>query len=176
MQYYFDKVLHLGKSESRLYTMIPTLAMAAGMAAGGWLADRAEAKHPGRLGRIVVPGLGMLASAVFLALGIVGDGALWVVGFFALAMGALGASESPFWVTSVELGRRRGGLSASILNTGGNLGGMLAPVVTPYFSDYFGWKAGLLLASALCIVGAALWLRIDPNEGAEVAPAVEALA
>jgi MFS family permease len=176
MQHYLDVVLKLGKSDARLYTMIPTLAMAVGMAVGGWLLDRAEARYPGRVGRIIVPGLGMLASGVFLALGIVGDGVFWVVGFFSLALAALGASEASFWVTGVELGRSRGGLSASILNTVGNVGGMIAPVVTPLFSDYFGWKAGLFLASALCIVGAALWLWIDPKDGVGARPAVEALA
>ena len=55
-----------------------------------------------------------------------------------------------------------------MLNTGGNLGGMLAPVVTPLFSDFFGWRAGLGLASGLCVFGAVLWVWIDPDEGAEV--------
>jgi MFS family permease len=169
MQYYFDVILKLGKADSRFYAMIPTLAMAVGMMAGGWLADFVQSRFPGRAGRVAAPAMAMLASAVFLALGLLGDRPLWVLACFTLAMGALGASESSFWVTGVELGRRRGGLSASIVNTGGNLGGMLAPVVTPLFSDYFGWKAGLGLASALCVVGAALWLWIDPEEGNEAA-------
>ncbi|APW58825.1 MFS transporter [Paludisphaera borealis] len=164
MQYYFDVILKLGKADGRLFTMIPTLAMAFGMMAGGWLADRVQARFPGRIGRIAAPAFAMLASAILLAMGVLGDRPVWVVACFTLAMGALGASESPFWVTSVELGGRRGGLSAAILNTGGNLGGMLAPVVTPLFSGYFGWKAGLGLASALCVVGAGLWLWIDPEE------------
>lgn len=176
MQYYFDVVLKLGKADGRFFAMIPTLAMAFGMMAGGWLTDFVQSRFPNRAGRVAAPAAAMLASAVLLALGLLGDTPIWVVGCFTLAMGALGASESPFWVMSVELGRRRGGLSAAILNTGGNLGGMLAPVVTPLFSDYFGWKAGLLLASALCLVGAALWLWIDPMDGAEAKPAIEALA
>src|SRR5262249_16902861 len=43
-QYYFDKVLNLGKADGRLYATIPTLAMAVGMISGGWLADRARSR------------------------------------------------------------------------------------------------------------------------------------
>ena len=109
MQYYFDEVLKLGKADGRLYAMIPTLAMAFGMMAGGWMADRARARFRGRLGRVVAPALAMLASALFLALGVLEDRPIWIVGCFTLAMGALGASESPFWVAGVALGGRRGG-------------------------------------------------------------------
>ena len=36
-------------------------------------------------------------------------------------------SEGPFWVTAIELGGSQGGVSAALLNTGGNIGGILAP-------------------------------------------------
>jgi MFS transporter, ACS family, D-galactonate transporter len=164
MQYYFDEVLNLGKADGRLYATLPTLAMAAGMMSGGWIADRIQLRFDGWRGRALVPVCGMIASAVLLGAGILGGRPGWVVTCFALAMGALGVSEAPFWVTGIELGSRRGGLSAAILNTGGNAGGILAPVITPLFSKYFGWQAGLGLAGVLCIFGAALWWWIDPNE------------
>lgn len=164
MQYYFDEVLKLGKSDGRLYATIPTLAMAVGMMCGGWLADRIQMRFGGWRGRAIAPVCSMIASAVLLGMGILGSQPVWVVSCFALAMGALGASESAFWVTGIELGRKRGGLSAAILNTGGNAGGIMAPVITPLFSQYFGWQAGLGLASVLCILGAALWWWIDPYE------------
>ena len=37
IQYYFDKVLNLGKMDGRLYATIPLIAMAIGMTSGGWL-------------------------------------------------------------------------------------------------------------------------------------------
>ena len=134
------------------------------MMCGGCLADRAQLRWGGRLGRAIVPVCGIIASAVFLALGIIGGPPEYVVTCFSLAMGAVGASESSFWVTGIEIGGRRGGLSGAILNAGGNFGGLLAPVITPLFSHYFGWQAGLGLASGLCVVGAVLWLWIVPAE------------
>ena len=105
----------------------------------------------------------MIGSAVFLLAGIFFGPPWWVVTCFALAMGALGASESPFWVAGVEIGGKRGGLSAALLNTVGNAGGLVAPIVTPLFSERFGWQWGLAVASVLCLLGAVLWPWIDPR-------------
>ena len=105
----------------------------------------------------------MAASAVLLILGIAGKDPVWAVTCIALAMGALGATESFFWVTGVELGRRHGGLSAAILNTGGNAGGIPAPYLTPWISAQYGWQIGLGLASVLVLIGAVLWCWIGPG-------------
>ncbi len=164
MQFYFDKVLAFGKDEGRLYATIPTVAMAVGMILGGWLTDRVIERAGRRRGRAIFASCGMLASALFLGVGAAGRGPLWVVGFFALSMGAIGLCESSFWTCVIELGGRRGGFSAAILNTGGNAGGLLAPFVTPLLSKYFGWQAGLGLAAIFCIAGATLWYWIDPDE------------
>lgn len=163
MQYYFDTVMKLGTADGRFYATITTVAMAVGMVCGGWPADRARIRFGPRRGRAIVPVCGMLASALFLGLGISSSHLFWVVTCFTLAMAALGTCESSFWVTGVEIGRKRGGLSSSILNAGGNVGGIVAPVLTPYFSQSFGWQAGLGAASAFCVFGALLWLWIDPD-------------
>lgn len=163
MQHYFDEIMHLGKDAGRLYATIPTLAMAVGMMGGGWTADVAHRLCGGPRGRSLVAASGMATSAVFIVVGIVATQPLWVVTSFALAMGALGASEPCFWVTGIELGRQRGGLSAAILNTGGNAGGILAPAITPIISQYVGWQGGLGLASALCLSGAVMWLWIGAD-------------
>lgn len=164
MQFYFDNELKLGKATSREYTTLAMLAMAVGMLCGGVLGDRMQSRFPGRYSRAVAPACGMAASALFMFAGLAGDSSTWVLGCFSLSMAALGASESAFWVTGIELGGKRGGLSAAILNAVGNVGGILAPIITPYFSSYFGWKAGLCLAAVVCFGGAVLWLWIDPRE------------
>jgi MFS family permease len=164
IQYYFDEILHLGKDKGRLYATICSLAMAAGMFLGGWLADRIHRRMPTKLGRALVPMLGMIAGAVFTVLGLVADEPIWSEFCFALAMAAVGAAEGPFWVTAIELGGRRGGSSAAIFNTGGNIGGLLAPVVTPIIGEYATWQGGIGLACAFCMAGAILWAWIDPAE------------
>jgi MFS family permease len=164
MHYYFQDVLHLEAERSRYYAGILFLAQAAGMAGGGWLADRAQHRYGLRLGRALVPVGGMLGSAGFLILGLLAAEPGWIVLWFALAMAAIGACEGPFWTTAIELGGVRGGTAAGLCNTGGNAGGLLAPIVTPWVSRIAGWPAGISLGSLVCVLGVCLWWWIDPAE------------
>lgn len=167
MEFYFDSVLELGKDRSRLYSTLVVLASGLGMVLGGWLTDRTLSLR-GRGGRALVPVTGLLASGVVLLAGLWTSHAELTLLCFAGAMAALGACEAPFWTTAVEIGGRRGGTTAALMNTGGNAGGLLAPVVTPSLSLYFGWQVGMGLASLVVFVGALLWLGIDPR--ARLAP------
>ena len=165
IKYYFNQILHLGQDKSRIYTMIAMLAMAVGMAAGGWLSDRVEVRLGQRRGRALVCIGSLTVSALFLGMGILGQGVTWIVACFALAMGVLGICEAAFWTSATQVGASRGGIAAAIMNTGGNGGGLLAPIITPYFASYFGWKSGLGLACGVSLLGALCWLWIDPAEG-----------
>ena len=164
MSYYFQSILSLPGGASRSYAAIPTLAMAVGMPLGGWVSDRVERVLGPRRGRRVVPMVGMTAGAVFLVLGVVAQGPGWVVAWFALAMGAVGAAEGPFWATAIALGGKRGGSSGALFNTGGNAGGMLAPILTPWVGQRLGWTWAIGLGGLICLMGVALWLGIDAGE------------
>jgi ACS family D-galactonate transporter-like MFS transporter len=167
MHYYFKEVLRLEDHTSRLYAAIPNLAMAVGMVAGGWLSDRLLGPCGYRLGRALVPMVGMFAGAVLLGLGIVTETPEWIVFWFALAMAAVGTSEGPFWATAVDLGRGRGGTAAGIMNTGGNLGGLVAPAITPWVAHLLGWKWAIGVGSAICLLGVCAWAWIDPTHSDE---------
>jgi MFS family permease len=165
--HYFDDVLHLGKIESRYYAGVLYLAEAAGMVLGGWLSDRLVRGYGYRFGRAAVPMGGLLLSAGFLGLGLLATRAEAVVGWFSLAVCAIGACEGPFWATAIDIGGSRGGTSAGICNTGGNVGGLIAPIITPWVSGHWGWPWGIGLGSLVCLAGAALWLWIDPTDRME---------
>ena len=125
MQYYFDKVLHLGGTTSKYYAGFLQVALAVGMPLGGWLSAHWSRKWGVRRGRAFVAGGGMAASAVLLGFGVVSREPFWIVLWFALAHAALGASEGPIWATAVDIGGRKGGTAAAICNTGGNVGGLI---------------------------------------------------
>jgi MFS family permease len=164
INYYLEKVLVLPQQTSRIYAMIPTLAMAVGMPLGGWLSDRLEHAWGTSSSRRIVPMVGMSAGAVFLIFGVLASEPVWKVAYFTLALGSVGLSEGPFWASAVELGGRRGGSSAALFNTGGNAGGLLAPVVTPWVGERFGWSYAVALAGLICLVGVVLWFWIDLDE------------
>ncbi len=164
MNYYFQTVLELPESRSRAYAAIPPLAMAVGMPLGGWITDRLEYVFGTHRGRKIVPMVGMLSGAGLLMLGVLARDPAWIVTWFALALGAVGTAEGAFWVTAIELGGRRGGSSAAILNTGGNAGGMLAPVLTPWIGQLYGWGYAVGLGALISLLGVLLWLGIEIGE------------
>jgi MFS family permease len=164
MDYYFGKQLKLPTEQRRIYSAIPILAMAVGMALGGRVSDGLVRRFGLRWGRVLVPVTGLLGGAAFLGLSVAARQPEWIVAGITLAMGAVGAVEAPTWTTAVELGGHRGGTAAGICNTGGNVGGLLAPVVTPWVAARAGWSWAIGLASLGCLVGVALWLWIDPAE------------
>jgi sugar phosphate permease len=164
MEYYFEDVLKLEKVASRNYATILSLAMAAGMVLGGWLADALTRVWGRRLGRAAVVVVGMLGGATFLGVGLLPTEPGWIVLWFALAMAAVGATEGPMWATALELGGRNRATAAGLFNTGGNAGGMLAPMITPKVSKAFGWPWGIGLGSLVCLAGVCLWLWINPDQ------------
>ena len=164
IEYYFKELMHLSTSQSRTNTTLLILALGVGMPVGGWLADRTQRRHPGRLGWALVPGIAMVLSAGFLFLGVAAREPLWIVVLFSLAMFALGASESSFWQAAVELGGSRGGTAAAIINTGGNGIGLLAPLLTPVISAALGWQWGIAIGGIVGLLGALCWCGIDPTQ------------
>jgi MFS family permease len=164
MNYYFKNQLKLDDKVRPLYAGIPFLAMALGMACGGWVSDRAVRRFGYRAGRASVPVAGLLIGAVFVLLGIALEQPEWIVTCFAIALLGVGSAEAPTWTTAVELGGRRGGLAAGICNTGGNAGGLVAPIVTPLVGERFGWAMAIAIGSAVCLAGVLLWRWIDPRE------------
>jgi MFS transporter, ACS family, D-galactonate transporter len=180
IQYYFETVLQMGKQESRYYAGIPPLAMAAGFPLGGWVTDLMRDVLGPRWGRSAV-GMGcMLASAAALAVVPFARQPVWLVIWFSLAMGFMGASDVVFWTTSIELGGRRGGTTGGFNNFLGNLGGTIAPALSPVIAAFIdkrrhalpsllllfgdGWSTALAFASLLCLIGALFWIWIDPTE------------
>jgi MFS family permease len=162
IEYYFKDVMHLSTGQSRTNTTLLILALGVGMPVGGWLADRTQRRHQGRLGWALVPGVAMALSAGFLFLGVLAREPFWIVTLFALAMFALGSSESSFWQAAVELGGQRGGTAAAIINTGGNGVGLLAPLLTPVISTALGWQWGIAIGGIVGLLGALCWWGIDP--------------
>jgi sugar phosphate permease len=166
MGYYFEKVLHLETGTARLYTMLPPLAMIVGMPVGGWIADYLARRLGHRAGRAIVSIFGLSASAICLVVGAQLDSPQAIVAWFTLALAAAGMCEGPVWATVVELGGLRGSTAGAIANTGNNAFGALSPIATPWIGAHFGWPCSLGVASGVCLIGAIVWLWIDPNERA----------
>ncbi|HLJ12190.1 MAG TPA: MFS transporter [Planctomycetaceae bacterium] len=160
MKYYFIEVRSYSEETSRYLTTIVTSAMVIAMPLGGILSDRLVRAWGYQAGRMCVPIFGMLSSAGLLVLATKADGIVATTALFYLAHAAIGLCEAPTWVAGLELGGENCATSGAIVNTGGNLGGMLAPVVTAYIAQEYGWNAGFVVASVVCLVGVFQWFGV----------------
>jgi sugar phosphate permease len=172
-EYYFKTVLEFGQETSRVAAMIPPLTMAVCMPLGGWLSDALIGVIGYRRARAAVAVAGMVGCALLLSASTLITNPEGIVICFALALGAVGLSEGPVWVTAIDVGGKGGsGRSSAIANTGGNFGGLLSPYITPLVSGWLaaelgqqaGWAWGLRLGSLICLAGALLWFWIDPGK------------
>lgn len=163
VEYYFSKVLNLPDTESRQAAFTVMIAMALGMAGGGWACDRLCRWFGLRRGCQAMAIFGMCVCAGFSLLGVSMTDPDAVVACFALALGALGLCEGTFWTTAPALEPRNGGLAAAVLNTGGNGIGLLAPIVTPLVGLRYGWNTAVVAACVVCALGGLLWLGISPK-------------
>lgn len=69
------------------------------------------------------------------------------------------------WATVVEVGGRLGGATAGFMNMASSVSAMLSATAAPWLAATFGTFHAMLAAAAVSyLVGALLWLRIDPAE------------
>ena len=145
------------------YTMLPFLAMSVGSAVGGWIADIVCKRFGRWWGRCGVAALGMLGAAIFLAaaLRVSTAGAASVI--MAACAGSLYLGQSAYWALSADFGKGSAGSLSGFMNMGAQLGIAFTAIATPLIAARFGWVAAFLTAAVLILIGAALWLVIDPD-------------
>ena len=164
---YLARVRHLELKTSAVYTMLPFLAMLVACLAGGALNDRLTRWRGPRTGRCGVAAFSILAAGVFIALGSQVESARLASIVLAGGAGALYLSQSSFWSVTADIGGVSAGSLSGFMNMGNQIGAALTAVVTPWLATRFSWTISFLVASVLCLVGAASWLIIDPSRRLE---------
>jgi MFS transporter, ACS family, glucarate transporter len=81
--------------------------------------------------------------------------------------GALYLSQSSFWSVTADISGSSPGSVSGLMNMGGQIGGMVTASLTPAIASRFGWEVSFLVAAALCLLGAALWIFVDPKRNIE---------
>jgi ACS family glucarate transporter-like MFS transporter len=172
--YYFGEVRKVGYAASAKYTTALFLTMMVMMPLGGWISDRLTKSYGPRLGRRLVPTVGLSSGAVLLFLATITPGITLTAALLSLAIGFASFCEGPFWSTAIQVGGDDAGTAGAIINTGGNVGGFLAPILTPYIASHAGWSWGLYTGSLIAVGGAIACYFLNPSvrENTEMAPAV----
>jgi MFS transporter, ACS family, glucarate transporter len=159
---YLAKVRGLDLKASALYSMLPPLAMLVGCLLGGTLNDRLTKWRGPRVGRCRLAAFAMAVAGIFIAFGSrVHSGQLASI-VLAGGAGALYLSQSSFWSLTADIAGGSAGSVSGFMNMGGQIGGAVTGSLTPWIAVRYGWTASFLVAAALCLLGAVIWLAVNP--------------
>ncbi len=161
---YLASVRGLDLKASGMYAILPFAAMAIASPASGWISDRLTQRFGGRIGRCGPAVIGMLLTAVFVALAMQVEDARLAAAVLALGSGSLYLSQSAFWTLSADIGKESAGSVSGVMNMGNQIGGFTVAAVTPILAESFGWTGSFMFAAAAALVGGITWLFINPND------------
>lgn len=160
---YLAKVRGLDLKTSAFYSMLPFLAMLVACLAGGLINDHLTKWKGPRVGRCLLAVFAIAMAGAFLALGSQVKSARLASIVLAGGAGALYLSQSSFWSLTADVAGPSSGSVSGFMNTGNQIGAAITASLTPWIAVRYGWTASFLVAAALCVVGAACWLVVDPS-------------
>jgi ACS family glucarate transporter-like MFS transporter len=160
---YLTKVRGVNLRAGTLYSMLPFIAMSASSALGGWICDVVSRRFGRRWGRCRVAALGLGGASLFVAFGATVHSAAAASLILAGGAGAVYISQSSYWALSADLGGRSSGTLSGLVNMGAQIGSAVTAVLTPMIAARLRWEASFFVAAALCALGGAAWLVVDPN-------------
>jgi sugar phosphate permease len=147
------------------YASLPLLAGTVGDLAGGWLSDIAlrrtgDVKRSRRF--VSIAGF-LIAAAGIVPATLTADPKTCVV-FSCLAFFGLEITVGVSWAIPLDIGGDYAGSVSSVMNMCGNIGGAIAPAALAYLVRGYGWNVPFLVASALCLIAAAMHGKIDASK------------
>src|SRR5262249_39570225 len=86
------------------------------------------------------------------------------VAFTPGALFFLGLTVGVTWAVALDVRPEYAGSGSGVMDMFAELGGWLASIAIVYMDKYLNWETPFLVASGLCLLGALIYLRIDPNE------------
>jgi MFS transporter, ACS family, glucarate transporter len=163
---YFMREHGLTLQRSGVFAALPLAAGAIGCLTGGLLADWITRRTGSvTIGRRTVGVSGFLLGAIGYAAAIFVSSAEAAIAFLALASGAHDLTLPVLWATTTDTGGRFGGTASGFVNFASSLSGMLAPLSAAFLESLFGsFHAVFYAAAGMYVVGAGLWLIIDPRK------------
>jgi sugar phosphate permease len=145
--------------------MVPLIAATIGDTVGGWLSDYlAHKKQNLRFARRSVAFVGFALAAAFIVPATLTTDRYLSVAFTTAALFFLECTVGVSWAVAMDVGPEFAGSVSGVMNMCGNLGGLLASIAVGYMVQYLNWQLPFLVASGLCLLGALLFLRIDPEK------------
>jgi sugar phosphate permease len=148
-----------------IFASFPLLAGTIGDTLGGWLSDKIwQRTGNGKFARRVVAMTGLLVAAAFMIPGAQTESPNLAVFFLAFALFGLEMSVGVYWAVCLDIGHEYAGTVSGLMNGVGQAGAFVSPLLFGIIVQSTGsWVYPFLIASALLVISALLWLRIDPR-------------
>jgi sugar phosphate permease len=155
---------HRGMSLKQMgfYASLPLLAGTAGDLLGGWLSDvllRRTGNLRGSRRWVAIGGF-LTAAAGIIPATLTNDAAACVL-FSCVGVFGLEVTVGVSWAVALDIGGDFAGSASAVMNMCGNIGGAISPTLLAYLVKSYGWQEPFLVASALCVAAAVLYLKID---------------
>lgn len=162
---YLMERYHLPRDRASWYAMTILLVGATAQWVSGFLTDWLYRRHPSWSRRGPAMGGFVLASTALLFL-TQANSVEMAVALFTLATFGTEMTISPSWAYCIDIGGGKSGSVSGAMNMVGNLGGFVSASAFPALARWNGGDAGLyfLLAAALNVASAVLWLRMPYRE------------
>jgi sugar phosphate permease len=147
------------------FASLPLFAGTLGDIAGGSFSDYVL-KKTGRvnLARRWVAIAGFVLSAAATIPAIFAHDAAVSVAFYSLAFFGLEWTVGVSWAVPLDIGGDFAGSVSAVMNSLGNLGGAISAFVVTWAASRYGWNSPFLLTSALCVIAALLFLKVDASK------------
>lgn len=147
------------------YASLPLLAGTFGDLAGGTLSDLI-AKRTGNLKlarrSVAIAGFLLAAASILPATFTTSPEASVLYTCFALF--GLELTVGVSWAIPLDIGGDAAGSVSAVMNTCGNIGGAISPSLLAWMVNNWNWDTPFVLAAILCVIGAALFSRIDATQ------------
>lgn len=165
---WFPKYLHDARGFDialmGLFASMPLMAGVVGDLLGGWVSDLLVKRGLGlKMARRSVAVVGFLTAAAMIPLAAAADGHVASILFFCIALFGLELTVGVSWAVTLDIGGEYAGSVSAVMNTLGNSGAAVAAAVTGYIVTMSGWFSAFAVLSALCLIAAALFLKIDAS-------------
>jgi sugar phosphate permease len=161
---YLRESRHLTLTQMGFYASLPLLAGVFGDLGGGWCSDIVLRRTGNvNLARRWVAIAGFLLSAAATVPATFARDPKVSIALFCVAFFGLEWTVGISWAIPLDIGGDFAGSVSAVMNTFGNIGGAISATVVTHLATDYGWNAPFLMTGGLCLIAAALYLKIDAS-------------
>jgi sugar phosphate permease len=166
---YLKEFRGMSLAQMGFYASLPLWTGVVGDLAGGWASDLVL-HFTGNITRArrIVGVIGFLIAAAGILPATLTHDPKACVWFSCLAFGGLELTVSVSWAIPLDIAGDFAGSASAVMNSVGNLGGAVSTQLLPVFVKAAGWNTPFLVTSAMCAIGAAMYMKIDASKRIEL--------